>query len=316
MKKLRVATLGTPADYSQSLIPIIIRDLGYDILWTSQSDAELIIYGPFYKKEKEYRYIPKPLRLIAGKLATHITSKKRLKSFEQVSLFQTAENKRYDFIETDYSLSFDLTDNSNHFRFPYWMELVDWSKEGIIGNVNSRFGRLLSISKMMQPLGKHFLERPMKAALITSHLGEPRKTLYTALSKIIPVDGYGPHFNEHIKDHHRSGFEKFKILQNYAFNLCPENSSYPGYYTEKIPEAFLSGCLPLAYANPNIAIDFNPSAMINLEPMAWNFFERLGELLHSKSQLLCFAEQPLLLREPSIEPLKIFINKIVKQASS
>jgi len=56
--------------------------------------------------------------------------------------------------------------------------------------------------------------------------------------------------------------------------------------------------------------------MINLEPMAWNFFERLGELLHSKSQLLCFAEQPLLLREPSIEPLKIFINKIVKQASS
>jgi len=72
----------------------------------------------------------------------------------------------------------------------------------------------------------------------------------------------------------------------------------------------------LAYANPNIAIDFNPSAIINLEPMAWNFFERLGELLHSKSQLLCFAEQPLLLREPSIEPLKIFINKIVKQASS
>jgi len=301
-----------PEDYPLSLIPIIIRDLGYEIAWTPVRQADILVYGPFFRKTKPYRWLPKPLRPVASQL--YQTRVKR--QYQPITLFQTSENIRNDFISADYSISFDISYESTQFRMPYWMEMVDWSQEGITGNTNPRFGKLLSIDQMMQPLGNEFLTRNRKAALITSHLGEPRKTLYVALSKIIPIDGYGPYFNNSIKYHHQSGLKKWDILQNYAFNLCPENGSYPGYYTEKIPEAFLSGCLPLAWANTNIAIDFNPLAMINLESMMWNQFEGLAELLQDKNQLLNFAEQPLLLREPSIEPLKRFIQQIVEQATS
>jgi hypothetical protein len=101
------------------------------------------------------------------------------------------------------------------------MEMVDWSHEGIIGNHNPRFGKLLSIEKMMKPLGNQFLHRDHKVAFITSHLLEPRKTLFTNLSKLIKVDGFGPYFNTGIKNHHQSGFDKLQVLSQYAFNLCP-----------------------------------------------------------------------------------------------
>jgi len=42
---------------------------------------------------------------------------------------------------------------------------------------------------------------------------------------------------------------------------------YPGYCTEKIPEAFMADCLPITWADSNVAVDFNPDAMVNLAPM-------------------------------------------------
>jgi len=206
--------------------------------------------------------------------------------------------------------------NQNHLRLPYWMEMVDWSHEGIIGNKNLRFGGLLSLKQMGTPLGTNFMSRPRRAALITSHFFEPRKTLFEAVSKCITVEGFGPHFNKAIRNHNQSNFLKKEILKNFAFNLCPENGLYPGYYTEKIPEAFVSGCLPISWVDGNIRADFNPKALINLEPMAWNNFENLNSLLHSEALLQQYCEQPLLTSQPSLEPAKAFIKEILCQATS
>jgi len=312
MKKLKIATLGTPADYPLSLVPLIIRHLGYEIQWSSSLEADLLIYGPFYKKKKDYPYLPKPLRPMAKSIQKKMNQRASL----PVTLFQTGENIRHDFISAQFSLSFDLTQDSHHYRFPYWVEMVDWSHEGVVGNINPRFGQLLSLDHMMQPLGAKFLDRNHRAAFITSHLLEPRKTIYTAISTILDIDGFGPYFNSTIKNHLQSGFVKSQILQNFSFNLCPENGLYPGYYTEKIPEAFLSGCLPLTWTDTNVKIDFNPLAMINLQPMMWNNFEGLKELLHDKKQLQGFAEQPLIIEKPSIQLLKEFIQKMIRDSLS
>jgi hypothetical protein len=307
MKKLRIATQGVPDDYPSSLIPIIIRHLGYDIKWSKLDQADLVIYGPFFRNLKKYRLIPKPFRPLLGEIEKQFQKRDHV----PITLFQTGENSRHNMVETDFSLSFDLTNELNHYRFPYWMELVDWSHEGIIGNHNPRFGKLLSIKQMMQPLGNQFLNRNHKAVFVTSHLLEPRKTLFNNLSKLVEVDGFGPYFNADIKNHHRSGFDKLEVLGRYTFNLCPENSLYPGYYTEKIPEAFLSGCLPLAWTDSNVHVDFNPNAMINLQPMMWNQLEDLKVLIHDQKKLQVFADQPLIVNQPSIEPLKDFIKNIL-----
>jgi len=82
-------------------------------------------------------------------------------------LFITGENVRHDFYDRNYAISFDLgVADPNHFRMPYWMEMVDWSEDGVTGNQNPRYGRLLNIDKLMQPLGNAFLSRPQKVAIL------------------------------------------------------------------------------------------------------------------------------------------------------
>jgi hypothetical protein len=159
-------------------------------------------------------------------------------------------------------------------------------------------------------------ERPRRAAIFSSHLREPRATLVRAIERHIPVKGFGPHFDRNIHSHHQSGFNKVDVLRDFAFNLCPENGLYPGYYTEKIPEAFAAGCLPLTWADTNVCADFNPKAFINLEPMTWQNFDSLKDIINSLSQLEAYSNQPLLLTVPSIEPMKDFMREIVRQALS
>ncbi|MDA3966383.1 MULTISPECIES: glycosyltransferase family 10 domain-containing protein [Helicobacter] len=65
---------------------------------------------------------------------------------------------------------------------------------------------------------------------------------------------------------------KINWLKDYKFNLCFENSSYAGYTTERIFDAFIAGCIPIYWGDPVISgfgddrkSDFviNPKAFIN-----------------------------------------------------
>jgi hypothetical protein len=318
MRIVRIATVGSPSDYRQSLLPIIAQSLGFKINWVRPQDSNLVIFGPFANsKPKSLGWCPKILRPALKPLKEMLTEAIGPRKLAPLTLFQSAENIRYDIHKTDYSISFDLNIKSSaHFRLPYWMEMIDWSHEGVIGNKNPRYGPLLKIERLMQPLGNDFLKRNWGAAFLSSHIREPRKTLFDAVQKAIPVTGFGAHFNKNIEDHHHSGFLKHVLLQDFAFNLCPENGMYPGYYTEKIPEAFYAQCLPITWADENVMVDFNPNAFINLAPMAWCNYEPLHEILNSHQQLNSFAHQALILKNPSILLFRDFVKSILDDASS
>jgi Glycosyltransferase family 10 (fucosyltransferase) C-term len=310
MKLIKIATEGVPHDYQSSLLPIVIRSMGYQIDWVNADTADLLIIGPFYKKnQKPYRWCPKPLRPLLSKSIENLGAGRKQ---EPLKLFHTQENERHDYVDADYSISFDLGVQSNrHFRFPYWMEMLDWSHEGVSGNTNPRFGELLNISTLMSPLGDQYLKRGGTCAMLSSHLREPRGSLFKALEKVVPTQGFGAFFNKEIKDHHSSGFLKRDVLKEFSFNLCPENGLYPGYYTEKIPEAFYSGCLPITWADENISVDFNPDVLINLQPLFKNDFVALHDVLLDKEKLESYKTQPLLQNQPSIEPLKDYLRLIL-----
>ena len=314
MKTIRIATLGTPHDYQTSLIPIVIDSLGYEIDWVTPTKADLIILGPFLDtQKKKYGWCPKPLRPLASSVDNSLQKLLNTRKIQPLTLFHTQENVRYDKIKADYSISFDLgVQLDKHLRFPYWMEMLDWSHEGITGNTNPRYGELIKISTLMSPLGNQFIARGNSCAMLSSHLREPRGSLYRAIEAIVPIQGFGAHFDKSIKDHHSSGFLKKDILKKFSFNLCPENGLYPGYYTEKIPEAFNSGCLPITWADENIDADFNPQAFLNLLPSFKNNFRNLKDILHSKVEMENYQSQPLLIQKPTIESLNIFLRNILK----
>ena len=317
MKKIRITSQGLPSDYRHSLVPLIIANLGYQIEWVDSGSADLEIIGSFVNRQaKKMRWVPKPLRKMILPIVEGASIGMPSRQYSPLRLFQTGENLRHDHVSADYVISHDLGVMSDrHFRFPYWMEMVDWSHEGLNGNCNPRFGALLKLDQLEKPLGGQFLERESKAILLSSHLREPRASCMQALQRSVAVDGFGPHFDNNIKDHHHSGFLKKDLLASYAFNLCPENGLYPGYITEKIPEAFAAGCLPITWVDESISVDFNPAAMINLKPMMQDDFSVLADILSSEKKLAGFMDQRLLLRRPSIEPFRQFIARVLLDAT-
>lgn len=314
MRSVRISTAGCPSDYSQGLLPIIAQSLGYQLDWVKPNQADVLILGPFIKPDsKKLKWCPKPLRPAVNSILNLTPSRANL----PLRVFHSAENLRHDTVPAEYSISFDLNISSEqHFRLPYWMEMIDWSHEGIAGNQNPRYGKLMSIERLMQPLGNRFLEKKQAAAFLSSHIREPRKTLFEAVQKVMPVTGFGAHFDKTIENHHLSGFLKQELLQEFGFNLCPENGMYPGYYTEKIPEAFFADCLPITWTDENVKVDFNPQAFINLAPMTWCNYEPLAEIIHSPQALQSYTTQALLLKAPSILPFRDFVKRIIEDATT
>jgi hypothetical protein len=294
----------------------MIEGLGYQIQWASPIRADLVIYGPFYDRNApRLRWLPRSWRERAATFIDAIEKQLASRAIPPLTLFHTGENLRHDHILADFAISHDLAiQSAKHLRLPYWMEMIDWAHEGLLGNSNPRYGQLLKLGTLQAPLGDQFLKREQKAVIMTSHLREPRASSLAALQKLMPVDGMGPYFDANIKDHHSSQFRKMNILQSYAFNLCPENGIHPGYVTEKIPEAFAAGCLPITFVDEAVSGDFNPKAFINLAPMAKNSFEELEQRLHSKALLEAYAQESLIVKEPTLQDLKKFLANVARSA--
>lgn len=316
-KTIRIAGLGVPHDYYSSLVPLIIKRLGYRLKWVSAMSADLVIYGSFYEvNAPRLRWMPSAWRQNTAQWLDVLDRQLSKRKIPPITLFHTAENLRHAHIKADFAISHDLNIGTDrHFRLPYWMEMIDWSHEGLVGNRNPRYGDLLKLERLQAPLGDQFLKRPQRAVLMTSHMREPRAACFSALQQVMPVDGMGPYFDKDIKYHHSSGFLKKEILQHYAFNLCPENGIHAGYVTEKIPEAFAAGCLPIAFVDGSVNRDFNPKAFMNLATIISNDFEQLGRLLKSNNHLKDYASQPLVIGSPTILGLQNFVGVIAASAT-
>lgn len=274
---------------------------------THPKSADIVIYGPFCRKVKTLG------PFVKRKPKTEPLKLKSRKN-QPINVFHSIENARHN-SAYDYSISFDFSqDKDREFRFPYWMESIDWEHEGIAREKPRRLSEFFKIDDLMSPLGNGFTKRNQRCAAIFGQKTEPRMQLIRALQNRLPIDGYGRAFNPSIKNSQLSGFNKDEILRSYSYNLCPENSLYPGYYTEKILEAFGCGCLPISWADPNVTHDFNENAFINLLPYASEGYVTALDQLRDSSALDRFTDSALLTNKPSLEPLRDFIRKILEAA--
>jgi hypothetical protein len=253
----------------------------------------------------------RPWRPLRSRIADRL---KRMKGGRaKVVLFHTTENARYE--PADFTVGFDLgITDERHFRMPLWWTSIDWSRHGVRNIPTPRMRSLIDIETLMRPLGEGVLQRPRKAAFFTTHMLQPRATIFAEVSEAIDVDGYGPYFDPSIEHHNRSSTFKDDILQGYMFNLCPENSMFPGYYTEKVPEAFASGCIPITWADQNIAHEFNPGAFINLADFAAAGYREGFKTALQAESIACLVSTPLLDKPPNFGSLLRFVEQIVDQA--
>jgi hypothetical protein len=131
----------------------------------------------------------------------------------------------------------------------------------------------------------------------------------TALSKIGEIDVFGG-IARNTKQ--TSAKEKYEISQNYKFVYAFENDLFPGYVTEKAPEAWATGAVPLYWgADPHGYL--NPKSMINCAdfPTLESFVSRVDEVNASQELWESYASQPFLLKKPNLAEVTKLLERVL-----
>lgn len=171
-------------------------------------------------------------------------------------IFYTGENIRPNFNECDYSLTFDFNDyDGKNCRLPLWMLQIDWFNKQNYDNPNF----VLPLDQINDNIFINTQKTRFCATIFNTDSPYRFETL-NKLSTHKTVDAYGkPHGNWFYGEDN-----KYKILSNYKFSICYENTLYPGYFTEKLFHAKTAGTVPIYWADSNISKDFNTKSFINL----------------------------------------------------
>lgn len=177
-----------------------------------------------------------------------------------IKIFFTGENRRPQNYVCHFAVTFDHLDGEHFYRLPLYI-LDNWNAE--------RMG-LLSLydaNKNRNFTSDDWHKRTEFCGFVSGNgVCKERNTMFQMLSEYKRVDSAGPLFNNIgyvIPRGHEAQKHKMEFLSKYRFNLCYENSSYPGYVTEKLAHAFVSGTVPIYWGSPVVGVDFNTDAFIN-----------------------------------------------------
>ncbi len=170
-------------------------------------------------------------------------------------IFFTPENWRPNYFECDYSISFDYLTTKKNIRIPLWyLYFLTYEKDGFYNKQNQD-----SLFENWQ-MRKNFC-----CLIISNSSAKERIRFYEMLNKHIVVDSAGGWNNSIGKKIEAGTKNKFDFIKSYRFVISFENSSNPGYTTEKILEPLLAGCIPIYWGDPEITSEFNASRFIHVK---------------------------------------------------
>lgn len=164
-------------------------------------------------------------------------------SDDKVKIFITAENITPDFNACDYAIGFDYISFGDRYL-----------RQSNYYSVKERFD-IQSVDR------NTILEKNRFCSFIVSNgfATEYRVKLFEQLSKYKKVDSGGRFMNNidgPVKD-------KREFNSQYKFSICCENSSHPGYTTEKLYQAFEARTIPIYWGDPLVGRVFNTRAFVN-----------------------------------------------------
>ncbi|MCA1993354.1 MAG: hypothetical protein LDL41_15135 [Coleofasciculus sp. S288] len=209
------------------------------------------------------------------------------KKYQCIRIFYTSENVRPNFRECDYAFSYDYGNNINNYRWPLY------------GQYRSDLGLPFVGVGDVHPLVKDETFDPVKILkeknqfcnfVYSNRHAKRREKFFHKLSKYKRVDSGGKYLNN------MGGYVKNKLefLKPYKFTIAFENSSYPGYTTEKIYQPMLVHSLPIYWGNPLIYQDFNTKSFLNYHEFESEeaLIEKIIEIDQNDDLYIKYLKQP------------------------
>ena len=143
--------------------------------------------------------------------------------------------------EVDLALGFDDVPDPRYLRFPLWITRI-FPPEAGEAEIREEIRRM---NEPRPPRERLF-------ALVAGHdKWNTRTPIHDAVSARYPVDCAGRWRRNTRELQTRFGDSKRRFLEQYTFNICPENTDTPLYVTEKPFEAIQAGCIPIYHGSAN-----------------------------------------------------------------
>ncbi len=212
-------------------------------------------------------------------------------NYSGVRIFVTGENVSPNFNISDYAMAFDKMDFGDRYC---WLPFFKFYKEAYVALCAPRPS---ADAVLAQKSG--FCAYVMSN---TKDSAKERIDIFEALTNYKQVDSGGKWRNNvggPVDD-------KVAFQSKYKFSIAFENSSRPGYLTEKFAQAAQSNAIPIYWGDPEVAKTFNPKSFINchdfqsLEAVA----ARVSEIDGNDNLYLEMLKEPWFIEETEPKSLK------------
>ncbi|WP_269932729.1 glycosyltransferase family 10 domain-containing protein [Aminobacter sp. HY435] len=204
------------------------------------ADADLVLIGPFAPKHENVPGTRMPMVPAGG--------------YERV--FITGENATPVMDVCEWALAFDFEPdigNDHYMRYPIYA----WSWGGHGDSILHAL-----VAKAPETPAERAARRHFCAFIYSNKRAKLRRWLFRTLSLYRRVDAPGRVQNNCLPIG-PTGKAKIDFLKERRFTIAFENSSAPGYTTEKIVDAMQAGSVPIYWGDPRVAEQFDERCYIN-----------------------------------------------------
>lgn len=203
--------------------------------------------------------------------------------YDCIRIFYTGECITPNFNECDYAIGFDRLEFSDRYiRIPLYM-LFQYKKD------------YMGLRKRSAFTNDDLKCKSEFCSFVYSNCfaQDKRTEMFDKLSQYKKVNSGGRYRN----NIGGAVADKKEFQSKHKFSIAFENTSYDGYSTEKIVEAFAARTIPIYYGDPRIAEDFNPKSFVNCHDFTSleAVIERIKEIdCNDKLYLEMINEVPLM----------------------
>lgn len=226
----------------------------------------------------------------------------------KIKIFFTGENERPPEGRWDAYLTFDMHSygGRNAYLPLWWITSTDILKP----TVSPYLGREIKLESLLTPRQPNWDSRKKFCVAFIGKAYPFRMHSLTALSSVAKIDVFGGIARNTKRT---SAQEKFEISQDYKFVYAFENDLFPGYVTEKAPEAWATGAVPLYWGSDPKGY-LNPRSMINCAefPTLEEFVSHVGRVNEDKSLWEQYAREPFLLKRPNLDEVILILKAALR----